>query len=177
MTSQHGPLPQPLTNPREVAGFFIVHLVRIASFLLLGYTGALVPLYGWAYRIGHGMMLAMVSLGVSLIAMLVMLPLFLLVRGVLGGTPALVSGVGGGRAIASSGVEIGAYFLAQLIGIVALTLLSGLILSPLIYAPLIQGGHTILSPAIANTIGLVIAAAVLLIFVSLRRAFASQLPR
>jgi hypothetical protein len=164
----------PLTNPREVAGFFIAYLIRAGCIFLLGFVGVLSPLYAWAFRTGHGILLNVVAGGVSVIAMLVMLPIFLALRGAFGGTPALISGAGGAQTVTSNGAEIGAYLLAQLIGIVALLVLSGLILSPLIYAPLGRGGHTVLTQVIATTIGLAMAAVVFWIFVSLRRAFAGS---
>jgi hypothetical protein len=166
------PLAQPRTNPREAAGFFIAYLIRAGCILLLGLVGVLNPLYAWAFRTGHGILLTAVSAGVSVVAMLVMLPIFLAVRGGLGGTPAMISGAGGGQTVTSTGAEIGAYLLAQLIGIVTLLVLSGLILAPLIYAPLGRGGHKVVTQVIATAIGLVIAAVVFVIFVSLRRAFA-----
>jgi hypothetical protein len=165
-------LTQPLTNPREVAGFFIAYLIRASCILLLGFIGVLNPLYAWAFRTGHGILLTAVSGGISVVAMLIMLPIFLAVRGGLGGTPAMISGAGGGQTVTSTGAEIGAYLLAQLIGIVTLLVLSGLILAPLIYAPLGRGGHKVVTQVIATAIGLVIAAVVFVIFVSLRRAFA-----
>ena len=167
-------LAQPLTNPREVAGFFIAHLIRVVCISLLGFIGVLNPLYAWAFRTGHGILLTAVSGGVSVVAMLIMLPIFLAVRGGLGGTPPIISGVGGEQTVTSTGAEIGAYLLAQLIGIITLLVLSGLILVPLIYAPLGQGGHKVLTQVIATTIGLVIAAVVFVIFISLRRAFAGS---
>jgi hypothetical protein len=153
-------LANPLTNPREVAGFFIAYLIRAGCIFLLGFIGVLNPLYAWAFRTGHGILLTAVSGGVSVIAMLIMLPIFLAVRGGLGGTPPMVSGAGGAQTVTSNGAEIGAYLLGQLIGIVALLLLSGLILAPFIYAPLGQGGHKVLTQLIATTIGLVIAVVV-----------------
>jgi hypothetical protein len=131
-------------------------------------------LYAWAFRTGHAILLTAVSAGVSVIAILIMLPLFLAVRGGLGGTAPTISGEGGEQAITSTGAEIGAYLLAQLIGLAALLVLGGLILSPWIYAPLSRSGHTVLTPVIATTIGLVMAAVVFVIFVSLRRAFAGS---
>ncbi len=167
-------LAHPLTNPREIAGFFIAHLIRVACIFLLGFIGVLNPLYAWAFRTGHGILLTAVTGGVSVIAMLIMLPIFLAVRGGLGGTPPMISGAGGAQTVTSTGAEIGAYLLAELIGIVALLVLGGLILAPLIYAPLGRAGHTVVTQVIATAIGLVIAAVVFLIFVSLRRAFAGS---
>ena len=167
-------LAQPLTNPREIAGFFIAHLIRAGCVFLLGFVGVLNPLYAWAFRTGHVILLTAVSGGISVIAMLIMLPIFLAVRGGLGGTPPMISGAGGGQTVTSTGAEIGAYLIAQLIGIVTLLVLSGLILAPLIYAPLGRSGHRVLTQLIATAIGLVIAAVVFLIFVSLRRAFAGS---
>jgi hypothetical protein len=167
-------LAQPLTNPREVAGFFIAHLIRAVCISLLGFIGVLNPLYAWAFRTGHTILVTAVSGGVSVVAMLVMLPIFLAVRGGLGGTPPMISGAGGAQTVTSTGAEISAYLVAELIGAVALMVLSGLILSPWIYGPLYRSGHTVLTPVISTTIGLVIAVVVFLIFVSLRRAFAGS---
>ena len=165
---------QPLTNPREIAGFFIAHLIRSACVFLLGFIEVLSPLYAWAFRTGHGILVTAVSGCVSVMAMLIMLPIFLAVRGGLGGTPAMISGAGGGQTVTSTGAEIAAYLLAELIGIVALMMLSGLILSHWIYAPLYRSGHTILTPVIATAILLAMAAVVFVIFISLRRAFAGS---
>jgi uncharacterized membrane protein YhaH (DUF805 family) len=157
-----------LTNLREILGFFLAHCFRIAFFLLLGYTGALAPLYTWAHRIGGQGLSVAIGWTLALIVALVMLPLFLTARGLVGGTPAMISGAGGGRAITTTVGEIGAYLLAQIIGIVTFTALNTLILAPFIYTPLFRSGHAVFSPVIAQAIGLVVAAIVFVVFVALR---------
>ncbi len=97
-----------LTNGREIAVYAIAQIVKIALVAVL--AGPVVaPLmrsiagssnYALAFLVGAGF-----SLGWAVLALV----LFLILRGLVGGTPETITGPGRERAIATSGAEIGAY--------------------------------------------------------------------
>jgi hypothetical protein len=161
-----------LTNLREVLAYSVTHGIRIAAIYLLSYLGVLVPLYKWAYSTGGSLAVLPVSFVLSLFWITLALPLFLMVRGIFGGVPAMVAGPGREEAITSTGAEIGAYFVAHLIGIVALMLLNSLILFS-VYTALYRSGHSGFSLPLGAALSVIAAVAVFLIFVALRRAFSA----
>lgn len=163
---------QHLTNYREVLAYSVAHGIRILTVYLLSYLGVLAPLYKWAYSTGGSLAVLPVSFGLGLIWAGLALPLFLMARGLFGGVPAIVAGPGKEEAITSTGAEIGAYFLAHLIGIVALMVLNSLILFPL-YTALYRSGHAGFSLPLGAALSVVTTVAVFVIFVALRRAFSA----
>jgi hypothetical protein len=161
-----------LTNYREVLAYSVAHGIRIAAVYLLAYLGVLAPLYKWAYRTGGSLAVLPVSFVLSLFWITLALPLFLMARGLFGGVPPMVAGPGQEEAITSTAAEIGAYFAAHLIGIVALMLVNSLILSA-VYAALYQSGHRGFALPLGAALSVIATAAVFLIFVGLRRAFSA----
>jgi hypothetical protein len=163
---------QPLSNYREVLAYAVAHAIRISTIWVLSSLGLLAPLYRWAYSSGGSLAVLPVSFGLSLIWMGLALPLFLVVRGIIGGVPPIVAGPGREETVTSNGAEIGAYVLAHLIGIVAVMLLNSAVLS-MVYATLYRAGSRGSATALGIGISVVSTALVFLVFVALRRGFSA----
>jgi hypothetical protein len=162
-------LPEPgnqgITNGREILAFVFAELVKLAGTFGLSLAGLLSPLYLWALHAGGRTALFAVSAGLSTCWGLVMLALFLPIRGLLGGVPALVAGLGRDYAVTTRGGEIGAFALAYVIVIGLVMAMSASLLAP-IYVAL--GPR--LAPALGLAISLLSAVVIYAAFVGLRRA-------
>jgi hypothetical protein len=154
-----------ITNGREILAFVFAELVKLVGTFGLSLTGVLSPLYLWAMHAGGWAAFFAVSVGLSACWGLVMLALFLLIRGLLGGVPVLVAGPGRDYAVTTRGGEIGAFVLAYAIVIGLVMATSASLLAPLYVALGLR-----LAPALALAISLLSAVVTYAAFVVLRRA-------
>jgi hypothetical protein len=154
-----------ITNGREILAFVFAELVKLVGTFGLSLAGLLSPLYLWAMHAGGPTAFFAVSVGLSACWGLVMLAVFLPIRGLLGGVPALVAGPGRDYAITTRGGEIGAFALAYCIVVGLVIATSASLLAPLYVA---LGPR--LAPALGLAISLLSAVAIYAVFVGLRRA-------
>jgi hypothetical protein len=160
---------RPLTSPREALSYAVAHLIRIAATYALSTAGTLVPLYQWVYRAGGPTAFWLLGFCLGALWATLALPLFLIARGFMGGAP----GSAEGRATTTTGAEVGAYAVAHLIGVLAVSILTATALSPL-YAALHRQGSTGLGLTLALSVAFLGTLIMFAIFVYLRRAFSGD---
>jgi hypothetical protein len=106
---------RPLTNGAEVSAYIVAQAITLAAEYATApfYTRAL---YRWAFQTGSAnrSLLMTVEMAISVLWAAVGFGLFLLLREAFVGVPAMIRGPGGTRSTA--GFEIGAYILAQFLG-------------------------------------------------------------
>jgi len=161
------PRPFPLTEGGEVAAYAVAHVIKVA----VAYAAApyyMNVLYQWAYGRSGVMGITMVSVGQGVVWAALGLALFLALRPSFGTLPAVVRAAGTGG---TAGFEIGAYALAQAIGIAAGVVLFAIVM-PRVYAILGIHGRSMVLIAVSIGVGVVIAAIEFVLFVHFRRAFA-----
>jgi hypothetical protein len=164
-----------LTNGREVLAYAVAQAIKIALSDAVGFAGLLTPLYEWVVHTvaGHGQVgvaLVAVTTTVNTVWAILGLLLFLVLRGVFGGTPAIFGGSGSEEAVTTRGAEIGAFALAYAIVVAVLTALNAAILSQ-IYVSLYRSGEKLAGFGLGLTMSILSAAIVFAIFLGLRQAF------
>jgi len=160
----------PLTNGREIAGFCLTHVLRIAlQFLVV--TSLLTPVYVQLARNGK-LWISVLSIGVGAVMWLAALPVFVAFRSLFGGVPRTVA-PGRESAFTSSGAEIGAYALSFVIEVIVTTVFASFVLTR-IYAALVSSNLRLLVTPVSLVYSVVVAAVFFLIFISLRQAFAGS---
>jgi hypothetical protein len=160
-----------ITNGREIGAYALAQAIKIVLSFAVSLSGLLLPVYLWASSQGGGGMVVMaVSLAVSLFWAVVLLVLFLLLRGALGGVPTMVAGPGREQSVTSSGGEIGAYVIATAILLAVMSVLSSTVLGP-IYVALTRAGERGLAVGVGVLISTIGAVIVYAIFIGLRAAF------
>lgn len=157
-----------LTNPREVAAFFLARVIVLAVYFVIA-PMLLTPLFMQLFQAGGAIMMTFATLSVGFLTWLVTLVLFLALRGGFGGVPPRVAGQGRRDALTSSAGEIAAFLIAVLIVMVVVSAFNALVL-PGIYALARQSGGTMWVMPISLGISLVSAVAFFLIFVAMRGA-------
>jgi hypothetical protein len=164
-----------ITNGREIAAYALAQAFRLTAIYLVSYSGALLPLYTWAFRSGIMVATYGVTAALSIVWGTAGLILFLVLRGPFGGTPALVSARGREQAITSSGAEIGAFIIAYAVSLIAVMALNIGILAS-IYRTLGQDGQRALVMALSLAVSIVNAIVVFVLFIALRRGLAGPRP-
>ena len=155
-----------LTNAREVAGFFLARAIVIAIVFLVT-PQLLAPLYGQLVGSGGAALIGLIGFGVSFVAWLVTLVLFLALRAGFGGVPASVAPADRRSAVISSGAEIGAYVITVVLAVAISWVLNIVVLSQ-IYLSLRASGQTNLVVPVSLTVSVVTSILFFLIFVALR---------
>lgn len=159
-----------LTDAQEIGAYAGAHVIRVAA----GYatTRFYAPaLFGWAYAQAGMAGIALASIAQGVVWSAIGLAIFLALRPTLGGTPEIVRNAGGG---ATAGFELGAYALAQAIGIgIGYLLFSGLV--PMLQPAL--GGRPGLMIGVSLALGAAIGAVEFVLFVLFRRGFAGDAGR
>jgi hypothetical protein len=163
------------TNGREVLAYAVAQASKIALADAVGFAGLLSPLYGSVVRVvaGHGSVgLALVVVTTAINALWTTLAsiLFLLLRGLFGGTPAIFGGSGREEAVTTRTGEIGAFALAYAIVVAVATAVNTAFLSQ-IYVSLYRSGERLAGFGLGLAISILSAASVFAIFVGLRQAF------
>ena len=105
-----------LTNGGEIAGFFVARTI-VLVLVAVGSAFVLYPIYAWALQMGGPVLVAVATHSVNLVAWLVTLILFVVMRSGFGGVPPRVAGRR--DAVTSSGGEIAAFLIAVLIVMIA----------------------------------------------------------
>jgi riboflavin transporter FmnP len=164
-----------ITNGREIAAYALAQAFRLAAIYLVSYSGALLPLYTWAFHSGIMVATYGVTVALSLVWGTAGLILFLVLRGPFGGVPTLISAPGREQAITTRGAEIGSFVVAYAISLIAVMALNIAFLAP-IYRTLGQDGQRGLVTAISLTVSIVTAIVVFVLFIALRRGFAGPPP-
>lgn len=155
------------TSAREVVAFYAADVIKMGALYLLNPV-VLRPLYISVYH-SHGVIaFNVVSRGVGLLLALLMLPLFLLLRGWFRGVPGFVAGPG--RALASSRREIEAYIVGYLIAAWVFPLATNLAVQKL-YEALRANGHAALVSVAAYAVTVLMFTCFLVFFLLLRRSF------
>jgi hypothetical protein len=159
----------PLTDGGEVAAYVTAHVVKVAVAYAVApfYANAL---FQWAYGRAGGVGLTVASLGQSVVWAVLGLVLFLALRPAFGAALAGLRAAGAGI---TAGFEIGAYALAQGIGIAAGIALFATVM-PQLYAILGIHGRSVLLSVVSIGVGAVIAAAEFVLFILFRRSFAGS---
>ena len=111
--------PIELTNAREVWAFLFAQAIRIAAFYVLS-VFVLEPLYITIFESGGALLIPAISIGVSAIFLVAVLPLFLWFRALLGG----VAIWDHEHDFTTSRLEIGAYLLGVAAVILIVTVIS-----------------------------------------------------
>jgi hypothetical protein len=155
-----------VTNGREALAYVLAQACKLVLVFGLAYSGALSPLYLAAARSGLSPVL---TLAFTLVYAAIVLGLFLVFRGGLGGTPAAVAPARP-QAIATRGGEVGALAIAYALGALAQIGLNTFALNP-IYIQLYQSGLRSLQFGLSLVVSVAVAAVVFAVFVALRGAF------
>ncbi len=154
-----------LTDGQEIGAYAAAHVIKVAAAWATArfYAPAL---FGWAYAKAGPMGITFASMAQGAAWGAVGLAIFLALRPSIGGTPEIVRRAGGQ---ATAGFEIGAYALAQAIGILA-----GYMVFAAVLPVLHPQGRTGLLTVVSLGVGAVVAAAEFVLFVFLRRIFAGR---
>src|SRR5215475_190179 len=160
--------PPELTNWREAAGYFLAWGFKAAALYLLIPT-LLLPFYQWLTHTGVDALTYVGTLSISALVWLGTLLLFLLLRALLGGVPAIVAPRDHRHAFTSPGREIAAYILASLYTLMIFSVFSERLLSA-VYSALRVNGQIELVASFTRVVLSVTAVAFFWIFVALRRA-------
>jgi hypothetical protein len=161
-----------LTNPREVAGFFLARAIMVAIYYFVITPLLLTPLYMQLFRSGGAIFSTMVTTGVGLVTWLLTLLLFLALRAAFGGVPPTVSDNGRRDVVTTSAGEIGAFLLAVLIVMAALWGLTVFVLIE-VYASLQRSGGTMWIRPVAIALSAVSAVVFFVIFIAFRGAMSN----
>lgn len=164
-----------LTNGREVLAYALAQTIKIALADAVGFGGLLTPVYQWTNHTmaGQGQLgVAIVAVTMTVNALWTILGLivFLVLRGLIGGTPAIVGGSGSEEAVTTRGAEIGAFALAYAIVVAVLTTVNAVFLSQ-VYVSLYRSGGKLAAFGLGLTISILSATVVYAIFIAFRRAF------
>jgi hypothetical protein len=158
-----------VTNGREVAAYAIAQAVKISFSYALSYSGLLSPIYIAAFRNGGQPAILGASFVISAFWGTAALILFLLLRAMLGGVPAMIAQPGR-RRVTTRGGEIGAYAIAYLSLTTVVLALNGAFLAPIYVSMNRNGqGQIVFAMVLATTV--VAAAIVYCVFIGLRAAF------
>jgi hypothetical protein len=160
-----------LTNPREVAGFFLARAIIVAIYFVMTPL-LLTPLYTQLYRTGGAVLMTIATTSVSLVTWLLTLLLFVALRAGFGGVPPTVAENSRRDAVTTSAAEIGAFLLAALIVMVALWGLSRFVLVE-IYTSLQRSGGAIWITPVAIAVSAVFAVVFFGIFIAFRGAMSN----
>jgi hypothetical protein len=161
-----------LTNSREVAGFFLARAIVVAIYFVA--TPLLLsPLYLQLYRAGGAILMTVATLSIGLVAWLVTLGLFVVLRGAFGGVPDMIAGQGRRDAVTSSVGETAAYLVAVVIVMVLVSTFNALVF-PGVLASLRQSGGMMWLAPISVSVSAASAVVFFLIFVALRSAMSGS---
>lgn len=163
----------PCTNGFEILAYVIAQLVKIAVSVSAAYMGWLAPLYLIARRVAGPISTIPVSVGLNIVWGILTFTVFIVLRGLAGGTPQGVGGPGREHAVTSSGPEIGGFALAYGIVVAVLLVVNAFFLTA-IYTDLYRNGQASLAVGLGLSISVVGAVVVFPLFIGLRRAFSGR---
>ncbi len=158
-----------IANGREIGAYAIAQAIKLVLSFGLSLSGLLSPLYGWAYRNGGVTAIVPLTVAISVFWAVMVLGLFLGLRGALGGVPAIIGGPGRQHSVTTSGGEIGAYISAAALSIAALTVLNGVL--GRLYVSLGESGQRSVAIAVAFLVSAVGVVIVYAVFIGLRSLF------
>jgi|SRR6185437_6339953 len=164
-----------LTSGREVLAYALAQTIKIALADAVSFGGLLSPLYQWLAHTmaGHGQLgiaLIVVTTAINALWTILGFAIFLVLRGLCGGTPAIFGGSGHEEAVTTRGAEIGAFALAYAIMVALLTTVNAVFLSQ-VYVSLYRSGEKLAAFGLGLTMSILSAAIVYAIFIAFRRAF------
>ena len=157
-----------LTNSREVIAFFVARAGIVAIYFAVT-PMLLAPLYAQVARSGGFHLSTVVSTGIGVATWLLTLLLFLALRAAFGGVP---PAVGRRNAVTTSAAEIGAFLLAAMIVMTAVSAFTVFALTG-IYGWLQRSGGTMWMRPVAFAVSAVSAVVFLLIFTAFRSAMSN----